>query len=110
MCKPGEDEYAPDVLVVPPTDEDIRFTGTPLLAVEILSTNRSHDLVLKASKYAAAGLPRYWVVDPANVNVAAYTLGINTTWELIAAATGPDLVELDFGVGSVQFRPMGLLS
>ncbi|GAB7190289.1 hypothetical protein NUM3379_09950 [Kineococcus sp. NUM-3379] len=62
--KPRADEFAPDVMVIPRTDEVLRFTGTPLLVVEVLSSNRTHDLVRKAAKYARAGLPRYWVLDP----------------------------------------------
>jgi Uma2 family endonuclease len=36
----------------------------PLLAVEVLSKNVSRDTVLKASRYARAGLPQYWLVNP----------------------------------------------
>ncbi len=62
--KPAADEFAPDVMVIPRTEEVLRFTGTPVLVVEVLSTNRVHDLVRKVAKYAALGLPRYWVLDP----------------------------------------------
>lgn len=61
---PGvSEEYIPDVLVHPATDDQVRFLGTPLLCVEITSRNRSDDLILKRAKYAAAKLPDYWVVD-----------------------------------------------
>jgi Uma2 family endonuclease len=62
--KPGTDEFGPDVMVFDDTDETKRYTGTPHLAVEVLSTDRGADLVRKFGKYAAAGLPRYWVIDP----------------------------------------------
>ncbi len=41
-----------------------RFTGTPHLVVEILSTDPARDMVRKAGRYAAAGLRRYWIADP----------------------------------------------
>ncbi|WP_299038494.1 Uma2 family endonuclease [uncultured Pseudokineococcus sp.] len=72
--KPGADEYGPDVMVHPRTDEQVRFTGTPLLCVEVLSTNRGDDLVRKASKYARAGLPQYWVLDPLEPSLRMYAL------------------------------------
>jgi Uma2 family endonuclease len=72
--KPGADEFIPDVMVHPVTNENVRFTGTPLLVVEVLSTNRSDDLVLKTGKYAAAGAPHYWIIDPRERTLDAYDL------------------------------------
>ena len=40
--------------------------GVPDLVVEILSTDRNRDLVMKRAWYANAGIPEYWVVDPVN--------------------------------------------
>lgn len=34
------------------------------LVMEILSTDRQHDLVTKRLEYARAGIPEYWIVDP----------------------------------------------
>ena len=73
--KPDADEFIPDVIVHPTTEETVRFTGMPLLVVGVLSSNRSDDLVVEASKYAALGLPRYWVVDPDEPVLDAYVLG-----------------------------------
>jgi Uma2 family endonuclease len=72
--KPARDEFIPDLMVVPPTDEQVRFTGMPLLVVEVLSTNRSDDLVLKVGKYARLGLHDYWVLDPVERSLDAFTL------------------------------------
>jgi Uma2 family endonuclease len=63
---PGVDEFIPDLMVFDVTEEEIRFTSTPHLVVEVLSSDPAADVVRKAAKYAAAGLPRYWVVDPAD--------------------------------------------
>ncbi|PRY15253.1 Uma2 family endonuclease [Kineococcus rhizosphaerae] len=74
--KPGKDEFIPDVMVWARADETgtKRFTGIPSLAVEVLSTNRSDDLLLKMAKYAAAGLPRYWIVDPRERTLSVHVL------------------------------------
>lgn len=40
--------------------------GVPDLVVEVLSTNRRHDLALKRGWYAAAGIAEYWILDPTN--------------------------------------------
>jgi Uma2 family endonuclease len=39
--------------------------GAPDLVVELLSpSTRRRDRGLKMQKYAAAGVPHYWIVDP----------------------------------------------
>lgn len=58
------EEVGPDILVVPPNDDFLSFTGTPLLVVEVMSTNRRRDLVDKLERYQAWGLRDYWIVDP----------------------------------------------
>ena len=65
--KPGKDEFGPDVMVFPLAEatSDVRFTGTPVLCIEVVSGNRGNDYVTKVAKYAMAGLPHYWVLDPA---------------------------------------------
>lgn len=62
--KPGADEFIPDLMVFDSTDERTRLTGVPHLVVEILSTDRARDMIRKARKYGAAGLERYWIIDP----------------------------------------------
>jgi Uma2 family endonuclease len=64
--KPGRDEFIPDLMVfgVDQHYDDRHLTTTPHLAVEILSTDPARDIIRKATKYAAAGLERYWIVDP----------------------------------------------
>ena len=59
-------QVQPDLLVVedgPPRD---RLDRHPLLVVELLGPGtRRHDLVLKRGAYEQAGVPSYWLVDPA---------------------------------------------
>ena len=40
--------------------------GIPDIIVEALSNDRARDLVMKRSWYAEAGIPEYWILDPAN--------------------------------------------
>ena len=42
---------------------DRMVEGTPDIVIEILSTNRSRDLVRKRQVYAEAGIPEYWLLD-----------------------------------------------
>lgn len=56
----------PDVMVVDRACVgDLAVDGTPMLVVEVLSSNRDVDLVRKRALYAEAGCPNYWIVDPA---------------------------------------------
>ena len=43
--------------------------GAPDIVVEILSTDRSRDLVRKRLLYAEAGVSEYWIFDPVNDTV-----------------------------------------
>ena len=42
------------------------YEGVPDITVEVLSTDRSRDLVRKRQLYAEAGVREYWIVDPSN--------------------------------------------
>lgn len=97
----GDDEFAPDVLVNEESDEEVRFTGTPVLAVEVLSSNRSADLVMKVLKYAAAGLPHYWVVDPRDEVLDAFELH-EGTYRPTAHVTLDTPADVSFGPASVR--------
>ena len=72
----------PDLLVARRDDFTERdLPGPPLLAVEVLSpSTRRFDLLLKRSRYEAAGCHSYWVVDP---DVPTFT-----AWELRDGAYG----------------------
>ncbi|MCI2240624.1 Uma2 family endonuclease [Paenibacillus sp. TRM 82003] len=111
--KPGRDEFVPDVMVYPVEEtlgrSGARFTGTPALAVEILSSNRGDDLIWKAGKYAAAGLPHYWVVDPRDERFSAYVLedGLFVPRSVLERDDPP--TEVPFGVASVTVDVAALL-
>ena len=40
------------------------FAEKPILVVEIVSTNRRNDYVIKRSEYELAEIAEYWIVDP----------------------------------------------
>ena len=58
----------PDLVVILAGRDDIGGTrwveGVPDIVIEILSTDRSHDLVFKRRIYAEAGVREYWIFDP----------------------------------------------
>lgn len=66
----------PDVLVARRSDLGVRdLEAAPVLAVEVLSpSTRRIDLTLKKARYEAAGCPAFWVVDPDEPSVTAWTL------------------------------------
>ena len=61
---------APDVSIVLRERAHIiherTIEGAPDIVVEILSSDRSRDLVRKRQLYAAAGIPEYWIFDYLN--------------------------------------------
>ena len=69
----------PDLVVVLTGRDDvggaIYVEGVPDIVVEILSTDRSHDLVYKRRIYAEAGVREYWVFDPRNDTALPLQLG-----------------------------------
>lgn len=65
-------------MVYPATEEMTRFAGVPVLVTDVLSGNRSDDLVTKSGKYAVAGLSHCWVVDPRDHPLHTYVLSDGT--------------------------------
>ena len=63
----------PDLVVILAGRTDIggvrHVEGVPDIVVEILSTDRNHDLVFKRRIYAEAGVREYWIFDPVNDRV-----------------------------------------
>lgn len=85
----------PDLLVAPVgafTERDL--PSAPLLAVEVLSpSTRLYDLNLKKARYAAAGCPSYWVVDPDRPSLTAWYL------------RGGEYVQVGHAAGTQPARP-----
>ncbi|MBB5791456.1 Uma2 family endonuclease [Jiangella mangrovi] len=85
----------PDLLVARADDYTERDLPTaPLLAVEVLSpSTRRYDLLLKRSRYEAAGTASYWVVDPEEPSITAWELRDGAYAE-VGRASGIDALEL----------------
>lgn len=79
----------PDVVVGRREDfTEQELVGAPVLAIEVLSPRTKHfDLHLKRAKYAEAGCPHYWIVDPDEPRVRCWRLD------------GGDYVEIATGSG-----------
>ena len=73
------DIVQPDLLVVRRSRRSIitrsRIMGSPDLIVEILSDSTSdRDRTLKLQRYAAAGVPEYWIVDGKSRTITRFRL------------------------------------
>jgi Uma2 family endonuclease len=53
---------------------DNRYNGAPKFIIEILSTNRSHDMITKLNLYERAGVDEYWIIDPETQIISALEL------------------------------------
>ena len=81
----------PDLMVFDAHDDEPRL---PLLAVEILSPSTRHlDIGLKWSRYASAGIPSYWVVDPDVPEIIAWQLD-NDAYRQVAHASTDEQITL----------------
>lgn len=106
--KPGADEFVPDVMVFDRTEEQTRFTDLPHLVVEILSSDPARDIIRKAAKYAAAGVERYWIIDPESPEIIVYRLADGVMVEQKRQGPGTEAT-LDVGPVQVSFDPAQLL-
>lgn len=106
--KPSADEFGPDVMVFDATEEEKRYTGTPHLVVEVLSSDPARDIIRKAAKYAAAGVERYWIIDPDGPNIIVHELSGGILAERGRHGPGA-VVTLDVGPAKVTVDPAQLL-
>lgn len=98
--KPADDEFGPDVIVFDDHGEDRRYTGTPHLVVEVLSSDRAADTVRKLRKYSAVGLLRYWIVDPDGPEIVVFER--NDEGRLVEVVRHRGVAEATLDVGPVQ--------
>jgi Uma2 family endonuclease len=102
------DVLVPDLVVV--TNHSLMTAraveGPPTIAVEILSpSNVRYDRVRKAERYAAFGVPHYWIVDPQAKRLECYRNTNGTFVEIVRCSDGqfahPDFVGLTFDVAGL---------
>lgn len=72
------DVLQPDLIVLCDLENNInekgRYTGTPTLTLEILSSStRSTDMVYKLNTFMTSGVAEYWIVDPDNQRITIYS-------------------------------------
>lgn len=100
----------PDLLVASRdafTERDL--PGPPLLAVEVLSpSTRGIDLLLKKERLQRAGCPHYWVVDPDEPSITAWTL-VDDAYVEVARATGDESFVVSEPL-AVRLTPASLLA
>ncbi|MDQ1289389.1 MAG: hypothetical protein QG622_2955 [Actinomycetota bacterium] len=82
----GSGVRVPDVSVLDHDPSDKLLVVPPLVVIEVLSANRSEDLVRKSTDYLDAGAGQYWIVDPRDRLLDAY-LNTPTGWEPLAGLT-----------------------
>jgi len=67
----------PDLVVICDLEENLnnkdRYTGVPVLVVEILSeSTRRRDIIKKLDLYMCSGVYEYWIINPSNNEVTVY--------------------------------------
>ncbi|MEI7895059.1 MAG: Uma2 family endonuclease [Myxococcales bacterium] len=101
--------FRPDVVGWRRERVDRRPTGVPITTLpdwicEVLSTNRSNDLVKKKRVYHQCQVPHYWIIDPVEETLAVHRWGPDGYIEVVAATRAEcvraepfDAVELNVG-------------
>jgi Uma2 family endonuclease len=98
------DVVQPDVVVVAnPLQASSRgIEGAPLLVIEVLSpTIVVYDRTTKAQRYAALGIPHYWIVDPGSRRVECYRLERSVYHPVTSVGPEDTLTHPDFP--AIQF-------
>lgn len=105
----GDTVMQPDVLLAPRADFTAKNLPTaPLLAVEVLSpSTRGYDLLLKKERMQRAGCAHYWVVDPQEPSITAWSLS-NDAYVETAHAAGDETFEVQEPL-RVGFTPASLV-
>ena len=68
------------------------YEGVPDLIAEILSpSTRRRDQTIKMDAYRDAGVPEYWLVDPAAQTVVVYVLDQGKYAELVRGGAGDEV-------------------
>jgi len=91
------DVVQPDIVVVsnPAQVSSRGIEGPPLLVIEVLSpTTTVYDRTAKAQRFAALGVPHYWLADP-STRILECFLSPKAAYQLVAA----------FGPGDVFAHP-----
>lgn len=71
-----KDVVIPDLIVVSNENKNIikdkNVQGIPDLVIEILSSNKDHDLIKKKNLYEQYHVPEYWIINPVEQSIEIY--------------------------------------
>ncbi len=100
----------PDVMVLDGEPADDVVKTVPHIVVEVLSTNRSDDLVRKSTEYLDAGAGQYWIVDPRDRAMDVFSR-VPDGWEQLARLTEdrPHAVVTLPGSGDIELSLFAIL-
>lgn len=90
------DVVEPDLIVVadPAQVSGRAVEGAPLMLVEVLSPSSiQYDRIVKATRYAALGVPHYWIVDLESRAIECYRASAGKKYELVVRADAPAPLE-----------------
>jgi len=102
--------YKPDIAGwrrerLPELSNQFLVRVTPDWVCEVLSTNRSHDLIQKKRGYHAAAIGHYWIIDPVDETLSVHRWSDAGYVEVLAAHRGEtvhaepfEAVEIRIGV------------
>lgn len=88
-------EPEPDIAVAAAGRTAPGHPTTALLAVEVTLTTHHTDLVVKPRLYAAAGVPRYWVVDLADGRLVEHTRPGADGYDEVVVHLPPAVLEVE---------------
>lgn len=100
----------PDVIAARRSDYTAKDLPTaPILAVEVLSpSTRRFDLMVKRSRFEAAGCASFWVVDPDKPRLVAWDL-VDGSYVEVANMVGEEVFEAT-NPYPVTIRPVDLVA
>ena len=116
LCAPFDVALADDTVMVPDviaarrSDFTLKDLPTaPVLAVEVLSpSTRRFDLMVKRSRFEAAGCASFWIVDPDEARLVAWDLHDDVYIE-VANVVGEEVLEAA-NPYAVVIRPFDLVA
>lgn len=103
------DVLQPDLVVVdnPSQISDRGIEGPPLLVIEVLSpTTSAYDRTAKSHRYAALGVPHYWLVDPATRRIECYRREGSAYLPVTSAGGDDTLAHPDFPTLRLTLSPL----
>jgi Uma2 family endonuclease len=91
-----KDEFYPDLVLLKPSVDNyaggIPKTSDTLLVIEVADTTLQFDRMVKAPRYAAAGVPELWIVDLPGSRVWVHRKPLEGAYgEVFEARPGQDL-------------------